>query len=952
MADSTRLSGAHAILLAIHLCAAGDPSFLQQLQARFPATLTTERLLRIVLTFLPESTEPRSYIPVVEALINGLEPHSDSRDVDISPVKDLSEAAARKRVRKIRLLPLKYPEDEDSQDSTDLLTFFLIHRAHRIDSETSLQPLVFELLLPFYQRSPIIRTWLVSCLLPLLRLNYEYYPDQDKSCSMETLDSLDDQTALNILLSMAGTRKNDTDLVKNLRGLVGPWMYGSNRPRRQRSSQTASRSSVPLSQTDSHLQNVETFGWEYVNEWLLSRSLVDAEAVISVFINWDGPEDVDLGGYIGEIEKLPSDQLVQLRYRYGQAGLAVIYQSPEISLEGSIHVLDRVSSLLDLGRSFFTASDGLSLPSVEFDASPIQSASRATLFQNALLIPTNPLTHPSPSSISFLSGLLLSLRILKELGHSIPCRTATNICLHSNQDMQLFELRSVMTSIAQAKSGRDWRTVRQELLWLRDWKSETERSVEKNPNCHGLFYRVPLDTIEAEVLKVLLEVREYNLAVDIYTKPNSILTPAQVEDAVRESIFAAYDNASNGNRTRGKMQRAYEILQAFRPHFSDSTSLMQAQALISATHALSFYSLTLQHGVPFQPVSIRVHPDPLSLIEKVLDQNPKSYTKLDDLLSIGRNLVLAGFPPRPIDDLDSHSHYTRRPVLTQEDALITAERRIMSLAISSALSSNDFGTAYSYILIRLTPPTSSPSALTTPPATKDDITWRAVYNAGRYRPTSSPSTSPPTLQSQITHLTQRMELLSLCLILAPTPDPLPEILGAWRRADEEHSLLRTRESEEEDAWDIKGDKTTNPSLLPGGFNQPDTEQDVFETRQQHARRAARAAHHNRIDSGEAPMGLFEVARGAAEALHKNVNSSFPLSGALPSATSASASSSMSFVEGDAEGANEYPNGGLGDADEDAGRVRKRDVVSNMVTGGLASGIGWVLGAQPVNMNNR
>ncbi|KAL5001520.1 Sec39 domain-containing protein [Aspergillus recurvatus] len=947
MADSTSLSGAHAILLATHLCATGNPAFLPQLQARFPATLTTERLLRILLTFLPESTEPRNYVPVVQTLVGEPVSRLDSDDIETSPINNLSEAAARKRVRKIRLLPLRYPGDEDTQDSTDLLTIFLIHRAHRIDSETSLQPLILDLLLPFYQHSPVLRTWLVSCLLPLLRLNYEYYPNQDRSCSVETLSLLDDQTATNILLSMAGTPRNTKDLIRNLRGLVGPWMYGSNRPRRQRFSQTARRNSITASHTNIN-EDVGTSGWEYVNEWLLSRSSADPEAVVSAFINWDGPEDVDYGGYIGEEEKLSSDQSKQLRYRYGQTGLAVIYQSPEVSLDGSIRVLERVGNLLGLDGSLFITSDGSALPSVEFDSSPIRSASRATLFQNALLVPTNPLTYPSTSSISFISGLLLSLRVLEELGHPIPCRTATNICLHSNQDMQLYELRSVMASIAQSKSGRDWRIVRQKLLWLRDWKAETEMTSGSERSCHGLFYRVPLGTLEAEILKVLLEVKEYNLVVDIYIKSSSALNPVQVEDAVKESIFAAYDNASNGNRSRGRMQKAYEILQAFQPHFPESISLKQIQALISATHALSFYSLTLQHGVPFQPVSIRVHPDPLSLIEKVLDQNPRSYTKLDDLLYIGRNLVLAGFPPQPADVTNSHSDYTRPPVLAQEDALITAERRIMSLAISSALSSDDFGTAYSYILTRLTPQTSSATfSLTSPSGPQDDITWRAVYNAGRYRPTHSPSSStPPPLHIQIAHLSQRMELLSLALILAPTSDPLPEILGAWRRADEELSLLRARESDEEDAWDAKGDRTAAATLLPGGFNQPTTEHDVLETKQQHSRRAARTAQHNRLDSGEAPMGLFEVARGAARALHKNVNSSFPLS----ASASVSASSSMSLVERASEDDDENPNGG--NRDNDTGRVRKRDVVSNMVTGGLASGIGWVLGAQPVNMNNK
>lgn len=352
-------------------------------------------------------------------------------------------------------------------------------------------------------------------------------------------------------------------------------------------------------------------------------------------------------------------------------------------------------------------------------------------------------------------------------------------------------------------------------------------------------------------------------------------------------------------------------LQSFQPHFPESVPLKQIAALIAATHALSFYSLTLQHGVPFQPVSIRIHHDPLSLVEKVLDQNPKSYTKLDDLLSIGRNLVAAGLPTptTSIENQDNHSD------------TLTAERRITSLAISSALSSNDFDTAYSYILTRLTPSNPTSPATSTP----DDISWCAVYNAGRYRATTPNANTP--LSAQIHHLSQRMELLSLALTLTPTPDPLPEILGAWRRCDEELTSLRAREQTEEDLWDTKGDSL---STVPGGFGPSDSERDAFDTAQQRAARRARArAAMPHSHPHEAPMGLFEVARGAAMALHKNA---FPLRG------SGAAGAGVSARAG----------GDEGDEEQGEGRVRKRDMVSNMVTGGLASGIGWVLGAEPVN----
>lgn len=179
-----------------------------------------------------------------------------------------------------------------------------------------------------------------------------------------------------------------------------------------------------------------------------------------------------------------------------------------------------------------------------------------------------------------------------------------------------------------------------------------------------------------------------------------------------------------------------------------------------------------------------------------------------------------------------------------------------------------------------------------------------------------------------------MELLSLALILAPTPEPLPEILGTWRRCDEELTSLRAQEQAEEEAWDSKADSTL--SSVPGGFGPTDSERDAFDTERQRAARRARArAAMPHSHPHEAPMGLFEVARGAALALHKNA---FPLRGAAGSVG----------VSGGQGGAGAGPGERALSPETGEGRVRKRDMVSNMVTGGLASGIGWVLGAEPVN----
>ncbi|KAJ5656683.1 hypothetical protein N7507_008633 [Penicillium longicatenatum] len=919
------ISDAHAILLATHLCAGGDVIDLPTLQAQYPHCLPLERLLRIILTFLPESIEPSQYIPVLQELTGNSDRTNQAREIDISAVKDLSEPEARQRVRKLRLRPLRRDDEEEEVESCDSLTKFLIHRSHLIDAETALQPLVLDLILPFYEQQPVIRAWLISSLLPALRLNYEYYPNRDGTLSLETLEELDDQTAVNILLSIAGPERNDMDLVNNLRGLIGPWLYGSNRSKRRRLNEAAQQNSISFVEGTPKPELTELVGWEHVNEWLLSRSLVDPESVVNAFVNWNGPEDVDLGGYEESGAQITSDSAKALLNRYGQSGLAVVYaqaDSSNGSLEGSFRILSRVAELLGLEECSYLSSSDAVLPSVEFDADLISSTLRPYLLQNALLRPQNPLTLPSPSSISFASALLLSLRILTNLGYVIPCRVAASMCLHSSEDMQMAELQAVVSSmVKQPRSNEAWEIARQHLLWLRDWQAEHSDNGWDEPSTHhGLFWRLSRDAVETEILKALLGAKEYQLAVKLYTRSESApLSPTQVEAAVVGSIFTAYDNASNGNRTRGGMKRAYDILQAFQPHFPESIPLKQINALIAATHALSFYSLILQHGVPFQPVSIRVHHDPLSLVEKVLEQNDKSYTKLDDLLYIGRNLV-TGLPADQTSEIEEQV----------SDTLITAERRITSLAISSALSSNDFGTAYSYVLTRLAPPShlNTTSPLLTSTSTPDDISWRAVYNAGRFRSTT-PNPSTP-LTSQINHLSQRMELLSLALVLTPTPDPLPEILGAWRRCDEEMSSLRAREQTEEDVWDAKGDSL---STVPGGFGPSDSERDAFDTAQQRAARRARArAAMPHSHPHEAPMGLFEVARGAAMALHKNA---FPLRGAAASSSAAAGPESEAEIQGDGE-------------HSEHDRVRKRDMVSNMVTGGLASGIGWVLGAEPVN----
>lgn len=384
-------------------------------------------------------------------------------------------------------------------------------------------------------------------------------------------------------------------------------------------------------------------------------------------------------------------------------------------------------------------------------------------------------------------------------------------------------------------------------------------------------------------------------------------------------------------------------ISAFRPYFSESVHFRRATALISATHALSFYALTLQHGVPFQPVSIRVSQDPIGLIHKVLDQNPRSYTKLEDLIDIGHNLVSAGLPQQegntPIEDESAKS---------LEGKHKDAERRVTFMAIEAALREDDFETAYSYIVNRLTPSgadieaprdesksarrharNASKNSIHSRAPDSDDISWRAALLAGRYRPATS---SPPTLR----RLEQRTELLSLALLLAPVA-ALTEILAAWRRCEEEMMSLQLSQQQAEEEFDDLADKRGSSSSLPGNFTVKGEQPAMVlnQKRREMGRMSGKGGD-------EAPVSMFDLTRSAAQAFSKNT---FALRGAAR--TSSGHERSGGSLERSTESLYGSEDGVNGQQ-----RVRKRDMVANAASGALASGLGWMLGATPVSQQER
>ncbi|KAI1420482.1 Sec39 domain-containing protein [Xylaria sp. FL1777] len=901
MKMTASLSPARVLLLAVHFAAKSDIQSLTALVAHHPHVLRPELLLRVLLTCLPETLRSSEYVGLIERIESGdLYSEPDlSIQFDSSSVQDITDAEAAKKTRRLHLLPLAW--DHAPTDALqDPVSLFLIHRAHRVDQEAGLLTQLPGLVVPFLQHAPCIRTWTISVLLPLLRRNFEYHPQEPISHTLESFERLDSKTAVALLLSQTGVREEDLPYVgRDLRGLIGPWMYNDARwdTSIEKESTTGSTKA----------RHVSCPAWEHVLEWLITQSTVSWKVAVKAFDQWDGPSDVDLGGYGSEW--LDDEAQGLLEQRFARAALASAYLIPEASVDaltGVNSIITKIMSLLDQDPcpTLQVASSLLS-PFMHPENENLISAKSASLMRNGLLQESNYLTTPNQVSTQLLHVLTLSAFILTKAGAPCNVRRAGELAFLQDEREQKAEAIRLIRSLSTNGPKNDdkyWVRARNELLWLRDWGAE-EVYGSADIQIHGIFGRLRKSFLEIECLKAFLANTRYSLARLIYEdSPEKPLSEDELQDTVVAAAMEAYDNASNPHRGRGGLLKCDDIIHSFPKTLAEThPASRRIEALLRATHALSEYRLVLKKGEPFTPVVLRVHADPVSIIEKVLEQNPKSYANIQDLLDIGSNMVDAGL----LDSDKPGQSRVRVPLSSNHHLAI--RRRITAMCVDAALTEDDFETAYSYVVNRV--------ASDADPQTADEYSWKAALQAGKYRRTAR-TVKPTHIGTAsgnlgIRHLEQRIECLSAAVRIAP-PATLQEILNVFRKCEEELNAAINAEEAEELAWDDQGDLQAMPgafsSTVPAGVG----------------RNLTRSSRH--VD--EAPMSLFDLSRASMARAQHNL-----------SALSSLQRSGQSRVD-DAEG-------GLGEASGQP-RVRKRDQLREAAVGTLASGVGWLIGAQPVD----
>jgi len=498
------LSVPKVVLVAVDLAAKADIDALSCLAAQHGTVLRKDILLRILLTYLPETLQSERYVWFVEEVEKG-ECSGKDVDIDCSAVDKLTEEEAARKARKLHLLPLLW-EDAPLEASEDLTALFLLRRAYKVDEEAGLLDELPSLLAPFLDHSPCIRSLMISAILPLLRRNCEYYPAHPIPQTLSAFQHLPDRAAVSLLLSQTGVKVDEyTTIGRDLRGLVGPWLHNTKRwETRTADNGHPSQSLASISGIDGD----RCPGWAQVLEWLTTQASRSWRVAVSAVDQWDGPRDVDLGGH--EETWLNDQEQAHLVKTYARAAIASAYLIPEASIEaltGAHTILAKVVQLLDLDPAPPLQSAASMLSPIDGqDIGNLLSTRNATHLRNDLLGESNTLTSPTKSATQLLHGLILSALLLTRAGSPCTIRRAGELALLQDERDQKAEAVKLIHAIGANGAKTDdkyWIKARNEVLWLRDCGSE-EDSLSPEHRVRGIFGQLKIEFLDIEILKALL----------------------------------------------------------------------------------------------------------------------------------------------------------------------------------------------------------------------------------------------------------------------------------------------------------------------------------------------------------------------------------------------------------------------------------------------------------------
>lgn len=249
-------------------------------------------------------------------------------------------------------------------------------------------------------------------------------------------------------------------------------------------------------------------GWCVIWAWLGEKiESGDWAGFVEVIRRWDGP--------------LGDEDLREQYARFAIAGCYMCRDTGTWALEGMRAVQRKLMSLVascNMGNGVY----------------------KTPIILGDLLDKENPLTTPSTESLKLLDILITSAGIL-----SLPLATAVKVKLEgSHDDQKALLVRYVKGGPNWTKrSDEEWRKTRDGVRWLRS-KSE-------------ILGKLSAEEAEKILLAGMLAATRFTLVKEFYVDGHTgALGKEDVERSILDAFQEFYDNASNGNKTRGSMKNA------------------------------------------------------------------------------------------------------------------------------------------------------------------------------------------------------------------------------------------------------------------------------------------------------------------------------------------------------------------------------------------------------------
>ena len=551
------LSPAKCVLLTIHYASEGSVKALHSFTPTRLDALEPELVLRILLTYLPESLDPKEYTNYIEEVASRLylDVDRENIEVDIAPVADIDEEHAKRKVKKLKLLGIQ-PPTYPPHAPKDVLTRFLCHRAYKIDAETGLLNLVPSLVEPFLDKNEFIRTWYISVVLPLLRLEFEYYPeDGSVSMGLRDFEKLEGREGIDFLMQTSEAKGDmitsivntqEGHVARNIKGLVGPWMYGDTNRKRRKLSGEEEVSSVEKEENafNDRVRKIALDGvsaedktghdWEYMYRWLVFHAQENFPLIVDAVDRWDGPGDVDLGGLNTGNADQYLDEVVQskLEAQYAQTAFAACYAAKadsEQTIRGAHAILARLAELLDFIPPPDLATSVESLPKIERHAVSLdESQTLADLEPNALLKPEHPLTTPRLETYMLLQMIVYSAYQFSGLGYPISLNRVARLYFYGSGEEQVSALQRMLRGLSKSGARKDdtqWAADRAKLMWLWNWGIDSDDAAATTGA--GVLGKIPKEKFEEEMLKCFTETSCKYSATSLCTPLHLIINPLE-----------------------------------------------------------------------------------------------------------------------------------------------------------------------------------------------------------------------------------------------------------------------------------------------------------------------------------------------------------------------------------------------------------------------------------------